>query len=296
MTQTVVVGVDGSPSSSRAVRTAAREAELRGAGLRLVHAFGWPMPHVPPGGPPWNPDTRDVRELADGTLADAERLAREVAPRVETTRHVTVGEPLMVLEIASRTASVVVVGSRGLNAFTSLLLGSTAGHLAAHARCPVLVVRGRGDPNGPVLLGVDDAPACREAVRFAFSEASTRGAELLAVHVSGSGSVDAYDGPADPPFVTRDARRERVHAEHVLDSVLAAPADEYAHVTVRRMPVVGRVRPTLVEASADAQLLVVGARGRGGFAGLLLGSVSQALLHHAQCPVVVARHAGPPVP
>ncbi|OLZ64579.1 universal stress protein UspA, partial [Streptomyces sp. IMTB 2501] len=102
MAKPVVAGVDGSPSSLDAVETAAYEAVLSGVGLRLVHAFGWPSIHPPPGGPPWSPARAGVRELVDGTLADAEQRAREVAPHVDITREVTVGEPLMVLEIESR--------------------------------------------------------------------------------------------------------------------------------------------------------------------------------------------------
>lgn len=138
----VVVGVDGSPSSLDAVQVAAAEAGARGVGLRLVHAFVWPSVHLPPGGPPWNPAMARVRESVDGTLIEAEERARRAVPQVSVVREVAVGEPLMVLEIESRTASLVVVGSRGLSAFGSLLLGSTAVHLAAHGRCPVLVVRG----------------------------------------------------------------------------------------------------------------------------------------------------------
>lgn len=289
MGQPVVVGVDGSPSSLDAVETAAHEAALRGVALRLVHAFGRPTPHVPRGGPPWDRAEAGVRELVDGTLTEAERRARRTGPGVEIARDVAVGDPSEVLVIASRTASLAVVGSHGHNAVGRLLLGSTAGQLAAHGRCPVLVVRGRPAPGGPVLLAVDDAPASAPAVRFALAEAGLRGAALTAVHVCRPGSADAYDGPADPPFVTYDRRHLRDHAEHVLDGALAGHENRYPDVVVRRRPVVGRVRHTLIESSADAQLLVVGARGRGGFAGLLLGSVSQAVLHHARCPVVVVR-------
>ncbi|MEU3936987.1 universal stress protein [Streptomyces sp. NPDC029044] len=292
MTKPVVVGVDGSPSSLDAVGVAGHEAAIRGAELRLVHAFGRSSSHLPAGGPAWNPAGAGVRELLDGTLMAAERRARAVAPQVGITRDVTVGEPLVVLEIASRTASVVVVGSRGLGAFGSLLLGSVSGHLAAHGRCPVLVVRGRTDPAGPVLLAVDDSPASEEAVRFAFAEAALRGADLTALHVCRTGSSDVYDGPADPPFVTYDETHLREHAERVLDAALTGPEESHPDVAVLRKPVTGRVRHTLVEASAGAQLLVVGARGRGGFTGLLLGSVSQAVLHHAHCPVAVVRHRG----
>ncbi|MFE1327810.1 universal stress protein [Streptomyces sp. NPDC058741] len=289
MTKPVVVGLDGSPSSLEAVVAAAREAALRGAQLRLVHAFGSPHLDGLPAGPPWNQAAAGVRELLDGTLAEAERRAREAAPDLDVDRDVAVGEALMVLEIASRTASMVVVSSRGLSAFGSLLLGSTSAHLAAHGRCPLLVVRGRPGPGGPVLLAVDDAPASEAAVRFAFAEASLRGADLVAVHVCRPGSPEAYDGPADPPFVTFDEIHLLKHAGQVLEQAIAGARERYPDLPVRQRPAIGRVRRTLVDASADAQLVVVGARGRGGFTGLLLGSVSQALLHHARCPVAVVR-------
>ncbi|WP_443041540.1 universal stress protein [Streptomyces sp. B21-083] len=285
----VVVGVDGSPSSLDAVELAAREAGLRGVGLRLVHAFGWPSMHLPPGGPPWNPAMAGVRELVDGTLIEAEERARRAVPQVDVTREVTVGEPLMVLEIESRSASLVVVGSRGLGAFGSLLLGSTAVHLTAHGRCPVLVVRGRPDPSGPVLLAVDGSPAGEAAVEFAFAEASLRGVDLLALHVWNTRSERAYEGPGDPLNAVVDIERLRQEEQRLLDETVAPWKERHPRLVVERRLVRSRVRPALIEASRDAQLVVVGARGRGGFTGLLLGSVSQALLHHAHSPVAVVR-------
>ncbi|MGW2613497.1 universal stress protein [Streptomyces sp. NPDC001500] len=285
----VVVGVDGSASSLDAVRVAAGEAGLRGVGLRLVHAFGWPSVRLPPGGPPWNPAAAGVRELADGTLIEAERRARAAVPQLDVTREVTVGEPLMVLEIESRTASLVVVGSRGLSAFGSLLLGSTAVHLAAHGRCPVLVVRGRPDPSGPVLLAVDGSPASEAAVGFAFAEASLRGVDLVALHVWNARSERAHEGPGDPPRAVVDVERLRQEEQQLLDGTLAPWQERRPRLAVERRLVRSRVRPALIEASRGAQLVVAGARGRGGFSGLLLGSVSQALLHHAHCPVAVVR-------
>jgi nucleotide-binding universal stress UspA family protein len=284
----VVVGVDGSPSSLTAVEVAAREAALRGVGLRLVHAFGWPAAQVPTG-TPWNPTGSGLRELIDGTLTEAERRARRAAPGIEVSRDVVVGEPVTVLEIESRTAPLVVVGSRGLSRFGSLLLGSTAGHLAAHATCPVLVVRGRTHPAGPVLLAVDGSPASRGAVEFAFAQASLHGTDLIALHAWNTRTERAYDGPADPPFVTYDEDRLRDEEERVLTEALGGLREKYPDVAVDRRLVRGRIRHTLVEATAEAGLVVVGARGLGGFGGLLLGSVSQAVLHHAQCPVVVVR-------
>ncbi|MGI5373077.1 universal stress protein [Streptomyces sp. CA-251387] len=285
----VVVGVDGSPSSLAAVEVAAREAGLRGVALRLVHAFGWPAAHIPAGGRFWEPSGAGVRELIDGTLAEAERRAHALAPRTEIQREVVVGEPLTVLEIESRTASLAVVGSRGHSRFGALLLGSTAGHLAAHAACPVLVVRGTPQPGRPVLVAVDGSPASRGAVEFAFAQASLHGVDLLALHAWSTRTERAYDAPADPPFVTYDEERLRDEEERVLAEALGGLREKYPDVAVDRRLVRGRIRHTLIEASADAGLVVVGARGHGGFAGLLLGSVSQALLHHAHCPVAVVR-------
>ncbi|OIK26290.1 universal stress protein [Streptomyces malaysiense] len=289
MAEPVVVGVDGSPSSLEAVGAAAREAALRGTGLRLVHAFGWPSIRPPPGVPPWTPAAAGVRELVDGTLVKAEQRAREVTPHLEITREVTVGEPLMVLEIESRTACLVVVGSRGLGAFGSLLLGSTAVHLAAHGRCPVLVVRGGPNPTGPVLLAVDGSPAGEKAVEFAFAEAAMRNAGLLALHVWNTWSERAYEGPGDPLNVVVDIERLRAAEQQLLDETLSPWQTRYPQVAVERRLVRSRIRTALIDASHDAQLVVAGARGRGGFTGLLLGSVSQALLHHAHCPVAVVR-------
>ncbi len=288
----VVVGVDGSPSSLQAVEIAAREAGLRGVGLRLVHAFGWPAAHVPPGGRPWSTGGAGMRELVDGTLAEAERRAHETAPGIELMREVVVGEPVTVLEIESRTASLVVVGSRGESRFGRLLLGSTAGHLAAHAACPVLVVRGRPRPGSPVLLAVDGSPAARGAVEFAFTEASLHGTDLIALHIWNTRTERAYEGAADPPFVTYDEDRLRDEEQRVLAEALGGLRERYPDVTVHRRLVRGRIRSTLIDASADAGLVVAGARGHCGFTGLLLGSVSQAVLHHAHCPVAVVRSEG----
>ncbi|WP_432157587.1 MULTISPECIES: universal stress protein [unclassified Streptomyces] len=292
MVQAVVVGVDGSPAALAAVETAAHEAALRGTSLRLVHAFGWPSVHVPPRAAPWNPTTAGVRELVDGTLAEAESRAREAEPRLEIDREVTVGEPVMVLELESRTASLVVVGSRGRGAFGSLLLGSTAVHLSAHGHSPVLVVRGRPEPAGPVLLAVDGSPAGEAAVGFAFAEAAMRGVDLLALHVWNTRTERAYEGPGDPLNVVVDIDRLQQEEQRLLDDTIARWQSRRPEVRVERRLVRSRVRHALIEASAEAQLLVTGARGHGGFTGLLLGSVSQALLHHADCPVAVVRGEG----
>ncbi|MGW7303682.1 universal stress protein [Streptomyces sp. NPDC054829] len=287
MSGPVVVGVDGSESSLTAVDVAAREAALRGVGLRLVHAFGWPSVHTPLKAPPWS--ATGVREMVDGTLADAELRARAIAPDVEIAREVVVGEPVMVLELETRTASLAVVGSRGLNRFGRLLLGSTAGHLAAHGRCPVLVMRGRPEPTGPVLLAVDGAPRSAAAVEFAFAYASLHGTALRALHAWNTHTERSYGAPGDPPFVTYDEDRLRDEEERLLAEAISGMTEKYPDVEVERSLVRGRIRHSVIEATAGAGVVVVGARGRGGFTGLRLGSVSQAVLHHAECPVAVVR-------
>ncbi|MFR9798576.1 universal stress protein [Streptomyces sp. MS06] len=318
MSRPVVVGVDGSAGSAQAVAVAVHEARLRGCGLEVVHAFFWPAVHVPLG--PWQPGSPEemLRETARRLVAEAVEHARAVAPDVEVSGAVVAGGPPTVLQDRSRTAELVVVGSRGLGGFAELLLGATAVQLAAHAACPVMVVRGRlestasttasastptgtptgtgtstttgtGGSTGPVLLGVDGSPAGAAAVEFAFTEAALRGTGIVALHAWTPWSVPPSP-PPDPsaPYAAGPGElaegERRLLAEATVDCRARHP-----DVPVEQAPVRGGVREALIEASAGAGLVVVGARGRGGFTGLFLGSVSQAVLHHAHCPVVVVR-------
>ncbi|MFE5977579.1 universal stress protein [Streptomyces sp. NPDC056460] len=280
----VLVGVDGSASALRAVDAAAREARLRGTGLSVVHAFVWPLLKVHLGPSPYGPATGGLRQQAQDVLDTAVARARATAPDIDVAGEVVTGEPLTVLATRARSAALVVVGSRGAGAFTGLLLGSVAVHLAAHADCPVLVVRGRERPNGPVLLAVDGSADSGAAVDFAFAEAAARGVELRAVH-----AWTPTSGPADLTPLFHGTEEIRGEERRVLDQALAAAGANRPELPVERRLVRGRPGPVLLAESADAQLLVMGARGRGGFAGLLLGSVSQAMLHHAECPVAVVR-------
>ncbi|RCG19649.1 universal stress protein [Streptomyces diacarni] len=289
MTGTVVVGVDGSASSLEAVDVAAREAELRGGSLHVVHAFVWPTMKVPLGPSVMGPPEGGLRNLAHKTAEQAAARAKSSQPALEVTHEVVSGDPLSVLTTESRGAALVVVGTRGLGGFTGLLVGSVAVYLAAHAECPVLVTRGRKRPTGPVLLGVDGSDVGDPAVGWAFEEASLRGAELVAMHNwnNWSGPVAAGPGIQVPTYY--DADLFRAEEERVLSAALVGWQERYPDVTVTPRLVQEYTRQALLSASEDAQLLVVGARGRGGFTGLLLGSVSQAVLHHAECPVAVVR-------
>ncbi|MFJ3654544.1 universal stress protein [Streptomyces nigra] len=267
MGNVVVVGVDGSSASLAAVDEAAQAAQRRRAELRVVYAFDWPVR------PLYAPlDTAPLRAL----VKEAAQRAKSVAPQLEVSEAVLTGEVVSVLEAESRAADLIVVGSRGRGGFIGMLVGSKAVTLAAYSHCPVMVVRGdEPDPTRPILLAVDGSPMGEKAVDFAFAEASLRGAELVGVHAWMPDRAPAGAGTET--------------AERLLARALAGRAEKYPDVTVRHDVISGEVREVLIETSKAAQLTVVGARGRGGFLGLLLGSVSQALLHHAHSPVAVVR-------
>ncbi|ORT58618.1 universal stress protein [Streptomyces sp. CB03238] len=292
MSGPVVVGVDGSPSALAAVDVAAREARMRKVELRVVHAFTWPAMHAPPGASPLGPPAGALREAVDHLLAQAVGRAETAAPGIEVSRAVLPGVPVTALEAQSRTAQLLVVGHRGSGGFLELLLGSTAVHLSAHARCPVMVVRGRPDPAGPVAVAVDGSPQGQPAVAFAFAEAALRGADLLAVHAWSTWTDHGehhFGDPVDLTDLIGDADQLRAEENRLLAEALAAHRRRYPQLTVRTSLLRGRTRPALIEVSGRTQLMVLGARGRGGFTGMLLGSVSQAVLHHAHCPVTVVR-------
>jgi nucleotide-binding universal stress UspA family protein len=283
----VVVGVDGSESGLAAVDVAAAQASLRGCPLTVVHAFMWPYFQVPLDPSPWGPPEGGLRHEAERILAEAGERARAAAPGVLVREELITGAPAAVLRDCSRDAGLVVVGDRGLGGFTGLLVGSVAVALAAHSDCPIMVARGSTDPTMPVLLGADGSPSSDSAVGFAFEQASLRGVPLMAMHVWANPTAV---GPGDMLPLVYDVDEVQAEETRILAEALAGWSGRYPDVVVERAVRHGWVRTALIEASARAQLVVVGTRGRGGFVGLLLGSVSQAVLHHAACPVAVVPH------
>lgn len=284
----VVVGVDGSESSLAAVEWAARAAEARGVGLSVVHAFIWPLLGVATGPASHGDPDGGLRAEARRLLAEAVDRAREAAPGIDVACEMPEGTPVPVLLRASRSAALVVLGSRGLGGFSALLVGSTAVQVAAHAAAPVVVVRsgGSGEPTaarGDVVVGVDGSAESVDAVAFAFAEAQRLGTGLLAVSVAASAPA------ANLPAGVLLADDDNPEPARALAEVMAGWAEKYPEVPVRRNVIVGHPARTLIDLTADAAMLVVGSRGRGGFRGLLLGSVSQAALQHASCPVAIVR-------
>lgn len=283
----VVVGVDGSESALEAVRWAAREADRRRVPLRLVSAFVWTVGHHL-GDPGLGTEYLTVlRQTARYELAVAAAAAADVLPHLAIEQEVVDGLPVPVLFAEASRAQLVVLGDRGLGGFTGLLAGSVAIALAAGAPCPVVVVRGStpAAPAGPVVVGIDGSPTSEAALAFAFEAADLRGVSLVAVHTWTDYQAESTIGAVlEGEAIDGDERR-------LLAERLAGWSEKYPDVPVERL--VTRYRPaaTLIEQSGHAQLVVVGSRGRGGFAGLMLGSVSHALLHHAACPVAIVRPA-----
>jgi nucleotide-binding universal stress UspA family protein len=284
----VVVGVDGSGSAYRAVEWAAAEAVRRGAELRLVRAFSWTTSERPIRDGGRVAQYRDeLLKFARSQVARAARIAADVRPEVETTTQVAVGAPIEVLGSEARRAQLLVLGDRGLGGLAGLLLGSVAVGLAAHGACPVVIVRGEragaGNDESPVVVGIDDSSISDAALAFAFDAAAARGVGLVVVHAWSPTAID----DALAPVMDWDAATAEEDA--LLAERLAGWEQKHPEVAVRRTVVRNGAVRSLVAASREAQLVVVGSRGRGNATGLLLGSVSHGVLHASHCPVAIVR-------
>ncbi|MGZ4618527.1 MAG: universal stress protein [Frankiaceae bacterium] len=273
----ILAGYDGSAGSEHALRWAAVQARSRGGVLTVCHACapGYPVPSS-------EVAAFDLaRQNGERILAQGVRFARTLLGPLPVRPLLASGPAARVLCEQSASADMVVVGSIGNGGLAGLLLGSVSSQVAAHARGRVVVVRGHwrpaaGSVPGPVVVGADGSAASQEALAFGFEEAAVSEAGLLAVCALAD-AADCLGG----------ARRLESDFEHVL----ALAEKEHPEVTVTRQVAHGSPRAALLAAAAQAQLLVVGARGRGGIKGMLLGSVSQVMLQHAPCPVGVV-HEG----
>ncbi|WP_328835279.1 universal stress protein [Streptomyces europaeiscabiei] len=281
----IVVGVDGSEPGLRAVDWAADEAALRGAPLRLVYASLWERYEGARLAEDLGEPSERVR--AEDIVDSAARRAHLRRPDVKITTDVLPEEPEYTLLRESRSASLLVTGTRGRSALTEALLGSVSLTVAAHAHCPMIVVRGSHDnralpaTHGRVVVGVGERPTSSAAVRFAFEEARRRGAEVEAVR--------AWRCPAhettDHPLLAGEPAR--LHEEQAVEALESALQDAPADVRLHRRTAEGHARNALVDASRDADLLIIGAKRRQRHFGLQLGRVTHGVLHHSACPVVI---------
>jgi nucleotide-binding universal stress UspA family protein len=269
-TDGIVAGFDGSPDSEQALRWAVREADARGA--ILTACLACPRNTLVPEAEA--AARRQSREMLAQALRPAEsRLGRDKVQPV-----VARGRAGQVLYDYSRTADMVVVGARGQDGLTGLRLGSVPWQLAGHAYCPIIVIRGAWLPvnqsPGPVVVGVDGSAASRATISFGFEEAALRGVPLIAV-------CALCDAPTTFGGMGQ--------LEEEFDDAMTALEKENPEVTTLRQVSPGSPRHALLAAASDAQLIVIGARGRGGLTGMNLGSVAQAVLHYAPCSVAVVR-------
>ena len=285
MDRPLVVGVDGSEPSLRAVDWAADEAALRGVPLRLVYASLWERYEGVA-------LAQDLGKPSDQVMAEdivrvAAQRARLRQADVRISTDVLPEEPEYALVREGREAAALVLGTRGRSGLVDMLLGSVSLTVAAHADCPVIVLRDghdnqvRGGTHGRVVVGVGEQGTDSAALDFAVQEARLRHATLDAVR---AWRCPAHETTDHPLLAGEPARLHEQHAVEILEGALKdAPED----VELRRRTVEGPARRVLLAASHEADLLVVGARRNPGHLGLQLGRVAHAVLHHAACAVAV---------
>ena len=286
----VLVCVDGSTASDAAVAWGTREAIMRRLTITLMHAVapvvvGWPVGQLYAGMPEWQQDdAQHVMDQARKTLNAS--LGGAEPPEIRT--EVVYSGVVPALIDASGDAWMIVAGSQGLGAMGRLLLGSVTTGLVHYAHCPVAVIHSTEseatsavDNDAPVLLGIDGSPASEGATALAFDEASRRRVGLRALHVWSDVGVF--------PILGMDWRDREREGHEILAERLAGWQERYPEVHVERLLFCDKPSRWLLKESERAQLVVVGSRGRGGFPGMLLGSVSSAVAQSARIPVLVVR-------
>ena len=282
----IVVAVDGSPASNAAAFWAARDAALRNIPLTVINAVATPTTTWPP--VPY-PESLAVRLEDEGKKAimHAMKIAEDAMPadrKVTIGRELVYSSPAPALIKMSDQAEMIVVGTAGRGLLARGVLGSVSSTVVRHAGCPVAVIRDEElpDPQDPVLVGIDGSAVSEHATAIAFDEASRRGVDLIALHAWSDVTTEV---PAlDWATVEEEAQRS-------LAESLAGWQQRYPDVTVHRVVVRDRPARNLIEQAESAQLVVVGSHGRGGLTGMLLGSVSNTLVHSVRVPVIVAKPA-----
>ena len=288
----IVAGTDGSPSSLVAVRWAAREAAMRRVPLTVVHiadslsvtasTLAWPAGRVPAEVLEMQEnESRNIVEEAKRAAADS---TGDVRQKIATERFF--GRPIPTLVDLSKEAELVVVGCRGRTGKHRRLLGAVSAGLVHHAHCPVAVIHDEVPQTSqisrlPILVGIDGSRASELAIAVAFNEASWRRVDLVALHIWRDADMSTVFGV--------DSTAVQSAADKTLAESLAGWQERSPEVNIRRMVEFEQPAKHLLEQAERAQLVVVGSHGRGGFAGMLLGSVSTAVVQAARVPVIVAR-------
>jgi nucleotide-binding universal stress UspA family protein len=249
--------------------------------------------------PPKALDVPPVAAFNESLLAEGRRVVEEartlLGPRAAVEERVVQGTPKEEIVRAAEEwpADLVVVGGRGLGGVRGFLLGSVSQTVARHVHCPVLVVKGRARPLASVLLATDGSDGANEAIRFLLSLPLVRNTKVRLLS-----AVESTPYPASAPKMIRAQlkgmiaqleRERRAEVEKVLDRAARELKAKVTRLT-RSMPTGHPAREIVAAAASfDADLVVVGARGLGGMKRLLLGSVSERVLHDARCPVLIVK-------
>lgn len=285
MARSIVVGVDGSVGAREAAHYAADIAQRRHATLTLIHVFETVFYGYGPLGlaGTYAISEQPLRESAAKLLEEAVSDIESSHPGVKVDARLETGGVASRLIDESADAQMTVLGSRGMGGFASLMLGSVSTQVAAYGHGPIVVYRPQTQPGGPVLVGFDGSTGANAALQFAVQEASSRRVPLLVANVYWEQPWQEGQQPgADPRILARH------HAAEVINDAMESAIEEHPDLRyeVRSIHSHNPAR-SLVEESAQAGLTVVGSRGLGGFKGLLLGSVSRTLIHHATGPLAV---------
>lgn len=284
----VVAGFDGSPHSEGALRRAAEIAARRDLPLTVVTAYrARTQFYATYAALPAEPEAEVKRRQAEELVHSASTLLEEL-PHGPGTLTVVEGDSVGALAEMSRRAELIVLGARGVGGFLGRIIGSVADALPAHAHCPTLVVPSREVPaDGPVVVGTDFSPTGQRAVEVAAQEAVERGVPLKIVVALPRPDSGEYWYPTLSEGAAELIRLRREELEQELEERLVALRESIPGLEVTGEVTVGIPARVLTEAARDAQLTVVGSRGRGAVASALLGSVSRAVLHGADGPVLV---------
>ncbi|WP_137991127.1 universal stress protein [Streptomyces vilmorinianum] len=283
MTAQVTVGLDGSPESLAAATWAAREAVLREVPLRLVRVEEWPnTPEVP------IPYARTLLERAESLLGDTRERTRKEHPGLEVIIEQARGRASEELTAAANEADLMVLGSRGLGGILGFLIGSVSLAVVGSAHRPVVLVRAgterqEAPPTGGIVAGVDIYHPCEPLLAFAFAEAARTGLALRFVHSWTLPATYGYAAVVDPGI----GEELGYHLTGNLSDLLEPWRKTYPGVDVTAKAVVGSPAFQLVEASRNAQLMIVGRRRRKAPIGPHLGHVAHAVIHHSPAPVAV---------
>jgi nucleotide-binding universal stress UspA family protein len=291
----VVVGVDESMGAAEALRWAVREAELRGGEVDATMAWGFLDQHhrvVDDIAFDERYDERAALAALDGYVV----AVTGAGPSVPVQRRVVRGQAASVLLAAAERADLLVVGARGLGGFRGLLLGSVSLQCLHHAPCPIAVVHGH-PATGPgpeperIVVGVDGSAHAQRALEWAVEESRLRGA-LLDVVLAWSYPTWAPPPHGAPGLAYTNIGRYEAMSRRTLDGAVQRVDARGLVRPPERILAMGGAAGTILDVAKGADLVVVGARGRGGSTRQPLGSVSQQVATHADCPVVVIPRSG----